>query len=126
MLKNDLTNAEMLVMKCIWDTPHDMVLSEIVAMVNERYDKGWKPQTASTFLARLVQKKFLRMDRDGRIYTYHPLVTDKEFKNKVMNQFISFWEGGSPKEFLSAYYDYHGADKEELDELRELIDGLDK
>ena len=59
VLKNELTNAELLVMKCIWDNTQDMVLSEVVAIVNDRYNKDWKPQTVSTYLAHLVQKNFL-------------------------------------------------------------------
>ena len=27
MLENDLTNIEMLIMKCIWDTPEELALS---------------------------------------------------------------------------------------------------
>ena len=39
MLENDLTNIEMLIMKCIWDTPEELALSQLVTMVNERFDK---------------------------------------------------------------------------------------
>ena len=51
MLENDLTNIEMLIMKCIWDTPEELALSQLVTMVNERFDKNWRPQTISTYLA---------------------------------------------------------------------------
>lgn len=126
MLKNELTNAELLVMKCIWDTPKDLVLSEIVAMVNDRYHKDWKPQTVSTYLAHLVQKGFLEMTRNGKIYTYHPKVAEVDYRTKEMNNFVDFWGGGSPSEFLSAFFGTNDVDKEELDQLRELIDGMGK
>ena len=35
MLENDLTNIEMLIMKCIWDTPEELALSQLVTMVSE-------------------------------------------------------------------------------------------
>ena len=105
MLKSELTNAELLVMKCIWDTPKDLVLSEVVSMVNERYQKEWRPQTVSTYLAHLVQKEFLKMTRKGKIYTYHPLVAEKDYREKEMNNFVDFWGGGSPAAFLSAFMD---------------------
>ena len=41
MLENDLTNIEMLIMKCIWDTPEELALSQLVAMVNERFEKSY-------------------------------------------------------------------------------------
>ncbi len=126
MLKNELTNAELLVMKCIWDTPKDLVLSEIVAMVNERYQKDWKPQTVSTYLAHLVQKGFLEMTRNGKIYTYHPLVLEVDYRTKEMNNFVDFWGGGSPAEFLSAFFGSNDVDSKELAQLRDLIDGMGK
>ncbi len=126
MVKNDLTNAELLVMKCIWDNTKDLVLSEVVAIVNERYGKEWKPQTVSTYLAHLVQKRFLQMERNGKIYTYHPLIAEVDYRTKMMNSFVDFWGNGSPSEFLSAFFKNNEVDQKELDEIRKLIDGMGK
>ena len=122
MLRNELTNAELLVMKCIWDNSKDLVLSEVVAIVNERYGKEWKPQTVSTYLAHLVQKRFLQMERNGKIYTYHPLVKELDYRTKEMNSFVEFWGCGSPSEFLKAFFKSNDIDKNELEEIRKLID----
>ena len=73
-----LTTAEMLVMRAIWLADHDMVLSEVVKACNAVYEKNWKPQTVSTYLSHLVQKEFLRMDRNGKIYSYHPIVESQK------------------------------------------------
>ena len=59
METNDISACERLVMKAIWDTPEEMALQEIMDKVNEENGKSWKPQTVSTFLARLVRKGFL-------------------------------------------------------------------
>ena len=77
MLENDLTNIEMLIMKCIWDTPEELALSQLVAMVNERFEKSWKPQTISTYLAHLVRKGYLSMRRKGKVFLYHPEVSEE-------------------------------------------------
>ena len=124
VLKNELTNAELLVMKCIWDNTQDMVLSEVVAIVNDRYNKEWKPQTVSTYLAHLVQKNFLKMERNGKIYTYHPLVAEADYRNKEMTAFVDFWGCGSPSQFLSAFFKDNKVEKTELDNLQKLIDGM--
>ena len=78
-MKSRLTDAEMLVMGIIWDNPKHMVLSEIVAAVNGRWGKDWKPQTVSTYLAHLVRKGFLKMHRNGKVYTYEPLRSKDEY-----------------------------------------------
>ena len=126
VLKKELTPAEVLVMKCIWDNTQDMVLSEVVAIVNDRYNKDWKPQTVSTYLAHLVQKNFLKMERNGKIYTYHPLVEEADYRDKEMNAFVKFWGCGSPSEFLSAFFKKNQVEEQELDNLKKLIDGMAK
>lgn len=119
-MNTELTNAEKLVMKCIWDTPNDMVLSEIFALVNERYCKDWSPQTVSTYLARLVQKGFLAMTRNGKIYTYHWLVNEKDYVQKIFQEFKAFWGISSIAEFLSAYFERNEPSQTELQKIKEL------
>ena len=62
----ELTTAESMVMKTIWDHPHEMALQEIMKLTNETYGKDWKSQTVSTYIAKLVKKGFLRMNQSGR------------------------------------------------------------
>ena len=38
----ELTTAESMVMKTIWDHPHEMALQEIMKLTNETYGKDWK------------------------------------------------------------------------------------
>ena len=54
-----LTDCEQLVMKTVWDAEEELSLMEIMQRVNDRYHKDWKPQTVSTFLARLVRSVLL-------------------------------------------------------------------
>ena len=46
----ELTTAESMVMKTIWDHPHEMALQEIMKLTNETYGKDWKSQTVSTYI----------------------------------------------------------------------------
>ena len=127
MLKNELTNVEMLIMKCIWDTPEELALSQLVAMVNERFDKDWRPQTISTYLAHLVRKGYLTMRRHGKVFLYHPEVTEKEYRSTQVGELVHYWgDPGTPKEFLSAFFDSDEKEKkEDLDTLKSMIDELD-
>lgn len=91
-MNNNLTNAEMLVMGIIWDNPEKrMVLSEIVAAVNDRWGKDWKPQTVSTYLAHLVRKGYLKMHRNGKIYTYEPLKGKDEYMVEVLEALCKWY-----------------------------------
>ncbi len=129
MLENDLTNIEMLIMKCIWDTPEKLALSQLVVMVNERFDKSWKPQTISTYLAHLVRKGYLSMERKGKVFLYQPEVSEQEYRASQIDELVNYWgDPGTPTEFLSALFvtgDNESESEEDLEDLRKLLDELD-
>ena len=120
-----LTTAEMLVMRAIWLADHDLVLNEEVRDCNAAYGKDWKPQTVSTYLSHLVQKQFLRMDRNGKIYSYHPIVKAQDYMKYNVQNFVEFW-GLSPAEMMKNYLQIRGSTKKERDEVRAYIAKLEE
>lgn len=97
-----LTDCEELVMKIVWDAERELCLTDITLRVNETYHKEWKSQTVSTFLARLVQKGYLRHYRKGRIFFYQILVPQEDYVGEMAGRFVEFWNHGSVDGFLAA------------------------
>ena len=124
MLENELTNIEMLVMKCIWDTPEELALSELVEMVNKRFNKTWRPQTISTYLAHLVRKGYLSMRRQGKVFLYHPEVSEKDYRATQIDELVHYWGTGTPKDFLSAFFDTSDG-RENVEALKKMIDEME-
>lgn len=124
MKQKELTVAETIVMKCIWDSDHEMGLSEILQLTNEKYGRNWKSQTVSTYLAKLVQKGFIKMKRQGRHITYEILILEKAYTAAQAKEFVAFWYGGSLSGFLEAFYDGETVSAEEIDELQGMLDRL--
>ena len=120
-----LTGCEVLVMKCIWETDHDMALPEIMGKIRDRFQKDWKPQTVSTFLTRLVKKDFLNMYRQGRSFLYHPLVEEQEYGKGQIAKCVDLWYNNDADLFLSALNKQRKLKKEEIERIRALIDELD-
>lgn len=90
-----LTECEEFVMKTVWDADEELDMMEIMKKVNDKYHKTWKPQTVSTFLARLVRKGYLQNYRKGRVFYYQVLVPFKGYRNYITREFIHFWYRGS-------------------------------
>lgn len=101
MKTEKLTESEELVMKAIWDCKKEPVLSDVVDRVDGFYGKDWKPQTVSTFLSKLVRKDYLKLIRNGKIYTYKTLVPEEVYRRKLYKQHISFWNHNDIAEFVS-------------------------
>lgn len=119
-----LTSAETIVMKTIWDAEEELSLSDIVERANANYDKSWKPQTVSTYLAKIVQKGFISMRRSGRRILYDVLIKEEDYRKVQTQQFIEFWNQGSVRKFLESFYKDRTVTKEEIEDLKELINEL--
>ena len=76
-------------------------------------------------LSHLVQKQFLRMDRNGKIYSYHPIVKAQDYMKYNVQNFVEFW-GLSPAEMMKNYLQIRGSTKEERDEVRAYIAKLEE
>ncbi len=97
----NLTNCEQLVMKTLWDAEKELGLMDVTQRVNEAYQKDWKSQTVSTFLARLVRKGYLESHRQGRVFYYRTLVSQEDYVGEAAERFIAFWNRGSVEAFLA-------------------------
>lgn len=89
-----LTECEEKVMEIILDATEELNLPEIVARVNEKYKKDWKPQTVSTFLQRIVKKGMAEPRRAGRTFLYRPTITKQEYLKKITIDFCEMWYDG--------------------------------
>lgn len=119
-----LTESEELVMKSIWDCRKEPVLSDVVDRVNGFYGKDWKPQTVSTFLAKLVRKNYLQLCRNGKIYTYKILISEAAYRQKLYKHHISFWNQNDITNFITEMYANGDLTKEDMEEIKTKIDAL--
>lgn len=95
-----LPESEELVMMVVWDAKEAPNLEETMAKVNERYGKSWRPQTVSTFLARLRKKGFLSAYRKGRYTYYVPEVPKQEYRKLVVRKLVRNIYAGDSAELI--------------------------
>ena len=81
-----LPSAEEQVMSVIWKSNESIDLKSIMNAANEKFDHDWKPQTVSTFLARLRKRGFLSAEKIGRYTYYTPIVEMADYKEMLLNE----------------------------------------
>lgn len=121
-----MTDCEKQVMKVIWDSKNQMSLSTIVAVVNEKYDEEWRPQTVSTFLSRLVKKGYISAQRVGRQFVYIPEISQEDYKCEMLKNHIAFWNDNDISSFACDLYNLKPISEKQFKELKKKIDELDK
>ncbi len=120
-----LTDSEELVMKCVWDCTEQVSLPNIVKMVNDRYGKEWKPQTVSTFLARLVRKDYVKLHRVGRLFYYEILITEDAYKSQILKKHINFWNASDVTAFACDLCSKDTLNKNDIKKMRDKLNELD-
>ena len=77
--------------------------------------------TLLTVLTRLADKEFVKIEKEGRSSRYFPLITRESYLAGQSRRFLDQLCGGSLSAFAAALCD-SGLTREELDELRDLLE----
>lgn len=114
-----LPDTELEVMKALWDAGADVpraVLDQALAPFQ------WASNTVNTYLSRLAEKGFVSVRREGRSNLYTPLVSQEDYLAGQSRRFLDQLCGGSLSTFANALCS-SGLTRQELDELRDLLNG---
>ena len=115
-----LPDTELEVMKALWasgpDTPRSALDQALSAF-------QWSPNTVNTYLARLSEKGFVSVRREGKSNRYTPLISQEDYLAFDSQQVLSRLYGSSPRNFVAALAK-GGLKQKDLDELRDLLDQL--
>lgn len=120
----DLSDCELLVMKCLWDVGSPMSVAELIVRIEKMYDKKYKETTVYTFLKRLRDKGYVSSYKKGTSY-FSPLVSEDEYLDGYSKKMSDFLGRESANSFLSAFYRHQNYTEEEWEEIRRIRDELD-
>lgn len=113
-----ISEAEFQVMKIVWE--HAPVSTNQVTEYLARTTK-WSPKTIQTMLKRLVQKKALTYDKEGRVFIYTPLIGQQDYVNQESRHFLQRFYNGNLVSMMTAFLDMEELSQQEVDELKELL-----
>lgn len=113
-----LPDSELEVMQALWELEEPICRAAVEEKLAQR---RLAVTTLLTLLTRLSDKGFVRIEKDGRRSHYVPLVSRKDYQAAQSRRFVQQVCGGSISAFASALCD-SGLSREELDELRRLLE----
>ena len=116
-----ISETEWELMRIIWQQ-HPITAAEIIEHLR-RQDPTWHPKTARTLLGRLVAKKALGYESQGRLYAYRPLVKEPDCVTAVSQSFLERVFGGSLQPMLAHFVQQRNLSRKEIAELKRILDG---
>ena len=91
--------SEYEVMKIIWEE-FPISTNEICKKVPEEHN--WSDKTVHTLLSRLTAKGAIDYEQKGRMYYYHPLLSQEEYLSLENHLFLKRFYGGEAAPMLSS------------------------
>ncbi|KPI46812.1 BlaI/MecI/CopY family transcriptional regulator [Clostridioides difficile] len=118
-----LPEAELKVMRYIWEANKVLTSRELVDAMEEKYD--WKDTTTFTVLKRLQRREFLETEKIDKRTHYNVLVKEKQYQRFETREFIKNIHKNSVKSLISALHrDDEELDYDKLDKLEEEFRNL--
>lgn len=118
-----ISESESLVMDILW-TRAPQTADEIVAALSASTD--WQESTIKTFLNRLLKKGVLRAEYEGRRYLYFPVLQRADWVDAQSRSVLDRLFGGRVAPLVAHFSERQALSRDDIAELRKLIDGLDK
>ena len=115
-----LSDSELNIMKKFWEVESSLTLEEVQDAVKEC---SWTDNTVRNFLARIVNKGYLKVDKIGRKNLYVPLVSD-EYIGKKSKSLLERLYDDSLQHFVAGLYESNSLTKEDVLELRDYLDEI--
>ena len=113
-----LTNAEEQIMKLLWKLDRAFIRD----IISEFPEPKPAQTTVITLLKRMIDKGFVSYKQYGNSREYYPLIKKADYFSDHINGLIKDFFNNSTAQFASFFTNETNMNKEELKELRDIVD----
>ena len=113
-----ISEAEWDVMRVVWGK-NPVTASDVAEVLSPK--RGWSDRTVKTLLSRLVKKRALAFDVEGKRYLYRPRLARAACEQAESDSFLARVFGGAASPLLAYLVREKGLSRKEISELRRLL-----
>ena len=117
-----VSEAESVVMDVLW-REHPLSADEVVAALAKTTD--WQEPTIKTLLNRLLKKRAIAAERDGRRYLYRPLLKRQDYVHAESKSLLDRLFDGRVAPLVAHFSEHRKLSKKDIAELKLLIQEID-
>ena len=117
-----ISDAEWLVIQVLWSSP-GLTADEVIAALKDKVT--WNARTIRTLINRLLRKKTLTYEKEGRKYRYFPAVSREQCVKDERRSFVQRVYGGTVTPMLAAFIEDAKLSPEDISELKRVLDEKD-
>lgn len=106
-------------MKVVWANQPPITTNMIMEQLGR--EKDWRAQTIITLLSRLVDRGFVRTEKNGKERSYFPLVAKEDYLKFETGDFIERFHENSFASLVTTLYNGKKLQDRDLDELMKWL-----
>lgn len=114
-----MSAAEQEIMEYLWREQKPVTAADIIDGLPHR---KWKPSTVHTIVMHMIDEGFVKYYKAGGKNYYIPYISDFDYSFVVTKAFVNIMHGGSIVEIVRTLLCDLELNREELEELSELVD----
>jgi len=114
-----ISEAERVVMQILW-SEGPLTANEVIAKLKRKVQ--WNPRTIRTLINRLLNKRALDFDKEGKEYRYIPAVTEMQCIKHERLSFLKRVYGGATKPMIAAFIEDAKLSKSDIAELKTMLE----
>ena len=119
----DISNAEWEIINVLW-TQSPLSANHIIEQVQQ--SKAWNEKTIRTLITRLYKKGLLSREKQDGVYQYTPTVEEDYMKHEKTKTLVNQLYGGDVKSLVLNFVEQKELNEQDLQELHDLLEDLDK
>ena len=117
-----ISDAESIVMEVLWRSS-PLAAEDIVSVTAAA--QGWQEATVKTLLNRLLRKRAIAAERDGRRYLYRPLLRRGDYVHATSKSLLDRLFDSRVAPLVAHFSERRKLTRKDIAELRALIEELD-
>ncbi len=114
-----LPDAEFDIMKVVWASAPPVTTNTIMESLGR--EKDWKAATIISLMLRLVERGFLRTEKNGKERTYFPLVEREAYLKFETGNFLRQFHENSFVSFVNTLYEDENLTDADLEEILQWV-----
>ena len=114
-----LPDAEFDIMKVVWANEPPITTNIVMQQLGN--EREWKAQTVISLMLRLVERGFIRTEKNGKERTYFPLISKEDYLKFETGGFMERFHGNSFASLVATLYDGNKIKDSDLDQLTKWL-----
>ena len=115
MSMKKLPDAEFDIMKVVWSSEPPITTGIIMEALGKR--RAWRVQTVITLMLRLVERGYLRTEKNGKERTFFPLIGREDYLRFETGNFVRQYHDSSLLNLVNTLYGGDALSEQDIDDL---------